>query len=108
VLLSIVHVQLATIPTNITIVQGENALWYRKDNGSMPSQHTVAMGDLRIENITKEEEGTFVCLAENVLGSRTVQATVSVNGMLFIHMSNGALTTRSGNTNGSAIESNRT
>jgi len=90
-----VHVQLTTIPSNITVVQGDDALlscrasgvpspqitWYRKDNGPMPSQHTVAMGDLRIENITKEEEGTLVCLAENVLGSKKAEAAITVNGM---------------------------
>jgi len=40
------------------------------------------MGNLQIKNISKEEEGTFVCLSENVLGLKTAEATVTVNGMI--------------------------
>jgi len=47
----------------------------------MPSQYNVDKGDLHILNISKEEEGTFVCLATNALGSKTTEATVTVNGV---------------------------
>jgi len=88
-------VRYTAFPSNTTVVQGENVqlscrasgvptpttTWYRKDGGPMPFQYNVDKGDLHILNISKEEEGTFVCLATNVLGSKTTEATVTVNGV---------------------------
>ncbi|KAK3745618.1 hypothetical protein QZH41_013723 [Actinostola sp. cb2023] len=88
-----VYVQFTTLPSNITVVQGENVqlscrasgvpaptiTWYRNDGCPMPLQYNVDKGDLHILNISKEEEWTFVCLATNVLGSKTTEATVTVN-----------------------------
>jgi hypothetical protein len=49
----------------------------------MPYKYTIVGGYLHIYKIIKEEEGTFVCLATNVLGSKTTQATITVNGKGF-------------------------
>ena len=79
---------------NLTVVQGNDVrlpcrasgvpapviTWYRKDRGSMPRRHRVNNGRLHIPDISKAEGGTFVCLATNVLGSKTTEATITVNG----------------------------
>jgi hypothetical protein len=53
------------------------------DNGTMPNKYKNVGGNLHIYDIKKEEEGTFVCLATNVLGPKTTKATIIVNGKIF-------------------------
>lgn len=81
-------------PRNTTVVQDENIrlscrasgvpspliTWQRKDRRPMPRRYRVANGDLVINDIQKQEEGVYQCIASNVLGAMTTQAQIIVNG----------------------------
>ncbi|XP_049767979.1 protein sax-3-like [Schistocerca cancellata] len=57
-----------------------NILW-RRDDGKMPIGRAQILDDksLRIENVVPADEGVYICDAENVVGSISARATLTVH-----------------------------
>lgn len=81
-------------PSDATILAGEsvqfqckvggdptpNILW-RRDDGKMPIGRAHILDDksLRIENVTPEDEGLYICDAENLVGTISARASLTVH-----------------------------
>uniref|UniRef100_A0A1B6EDX6 Basement membrane-specific heparan sulfate proteoglycan core protein n=1 Tax=Clastoptera arizonana TaxID=38151 RepID=A0A1B6EDX6_9HEMI len=54
--------------------------WSRPDNKQLPTRNIEILPDgvLRFNSVTRDEEGQYMCTAENVVGSRTAVATLEV------------------------------
>lgn len=50
--------------------------------GSVPS--VLGRGKLTIDNVAKEDQGTYICLAQNAAGERKAAAAVRVRGKILI------------------------
>ncbi|XP_031565647.1 hemicentin-1-like isoform X2 [Actinia tenebrosa] len=88
-----VYVKFTSVPSNITVTENQDVqlrcrasgvpspmiTWYRRDGSVMPSRYRIIQGDLHITKITKEQEGSYVCVASNVLGASSTETTVTVN-----------------------------
>jgi Immunoglobulin I-set domain. len=60
-----------------------NILW-RRDDGKMPIGRAQILDDksLRIENVEPTDEGLYICDAENLVGSVTAKASLTVHSKL--------------------------
>lgn len=60
-------------------------LWHR-DSGEMPIGRVRLLDDktLSIEHVTLDDEGVYVCDADNPVGSVSARATITVHGKLYI------------------------
>lgn len=58
-------------------------LW-RRDDGKMPIGRAEILNDksLRIDQVATEDEGVYICHAENVVGSVSARAALVVHGEL--------------------------
>ncbi|XP_068086117.1 protein sax-3 [Anabrus simplex] len=81
-------------PTDVTVLEDQNVqfqckvggdpppniLW-RRDDGKMPIGRAQILDDksLRIEHITPADEGLYICDAENVVGSVSARASLTVH-----------------------------
>ncbi|XP_043224573.1 roundabout homolog 2-like [Amphibalanus amphitrite] len=91
-----VHVRphLVDAPANATVLAGESvdlvcrvagdptpAVYWSRQNGRMPVGRIDLLPDktLRIENVQPQDEGLYVCEAENPVGNVTASATVTVH-----------------------------
>ncbi|XP_040361205.1 basement membrane-specific heparan sulfate proteoglycan core protein isoform X4 [Ixodes scapularis] len=58
--------------------------WTRADGSPFtPSTELSSPGILRFNKFTREEEGTYICSAENAMGKVTAQATLKMKGTPF-------------------------
>jgi Immunoglobulin I-set domain. len=57
-----------------------NILW-RRDDGKMPIGRAQILDDrsLRIENVESADEGLYICDAENLVGSVSARASLTVH-----------------------------
>ena len=57
-----------------------NIIW-RKDDGKLPSRraHTLEDHSLMIEHVSLEDEGIYICDAENVVGKISARASLTVH-----------------------------
>lgn len=55
---------------------------WRRDDGKMPVGRAGVQDDksLRIDAVTANDEGTYVCEADNLVGSAQAKAVLVVNG----------------------------
>ncbi|XP_066991291.2 roundabout homolog 2 [Anabrus simplex] len=81
-------------PTDVTVLEDQsvqfqckvggdpppNILW-RRDDGKMPIGRAQILDDksLRIEHVTPADEGLYICDAENVVGSVSARASLTVH-----------------------------
>ncbi|XP_075224149.1 roundabout homolog 2-like isoform X2 [Lycorma delicatula] len=81
-------------PSDVTVVTGQNVefhckvegdpppkiLW-RRDDGKMPIGRAHILDDksLRIDNVTTDDEGLYICDAENDIGSISARASLTVH-----------------------------
>jgi roundabout axon guidance receptor 2 len=81
-------------PSDVTVLKGQsvqfqcrvggdpdpNILW-RRDDGKMPIGRAQILDDksLRIENVEPVDEGLYICDAENLVGSVSAQASLTVH-----------------------------
>lgn len=81
-------------PTDVTVLAGEsvqfqckvggdptpNILW-RRDDGKMPIGRAHILDDksLRIEHVAPEDEGLYICDAENLVGTISARASLTVH-----------------------------
>ncbi|KAF0297409.1 Roundabout 2 [Amphibalanus amphitrite] len=81
-------------PTDTTVLVGDSvdlqcqvagdpppSVYWSRKNDRMPVGRINVLGDktLRIEQVRAQDEGTYVCEADNVVGSVTASATVTVH-----------------------------
>lgn len=61
--------------------------WTRADGSPFtPSTEVLNTGILRFNKFTREEEGTYICSAENAMGKVTAQATLKLKGAPFVRI----------------------
>ncbi|GFG28560.1 hypothetical protein Cfor_11692, partial [Coptotermes formosanus] len=81
-------------PSDVTVLEGQsvqfqcrvggdpdpNILW-RRDDGKMPIGRAQILDDrsLRIENVESADEGIYICDAENLVGSLSARASLTVH-----------------------------
>jgi roundabout axon guidance receptor 2 len=81
-------------PSDVTVLKGQsvqfqcrvggdpepNILW-RRDDGKMPIGRAQILDDksLRIENVEPVDEGLYICDAENLVGSVSARASLTVH-----------------------------
>lgn len=81
-------------PSDVTVLKGQsvqfqcrvggdpdpNILW-RRDDGKMPIGRAQILDDksLRIENVEPVDEGLYICDAENLVGSLSARASLTVH-----------------------------
>ena len=78
-------------PANQTVLEGSStslscqvtgdpypSIEWRKVGGELPDNHSIIGGLLVISEITKEDEGMYLCLAQNKKGFKQVAAFINV------------------------------
>jgi len=62
-----------------------NVIW-KRDDGKMPVGRFEILHDksLHIENVILQDEGVYICDAENDVGTVSARASLSVHGKLYI------------------------
>lgn len=61
--------------------------WSRADGSPLtPSTEQTGPGIIRFTRFSKDEEGTYICTAENAMGQVTAQATLKMQGTPFVRI----------------------
>ncbi|KAK2193775.1 hypothetical protein NP493_5g02050 [Ridgeia piscesae] len=85
------HISVSAMPHTLTVSPGQSAefkctalgyptpqMQWRKRDGSLPPDHAVREGVLRLNQVDAQDQGEYICLARNRAGSQEARVTLFV------------------------------